>query len=789
MNNPNPQIPFETQNPNPHSPDQEQQQEEEAAPPIAHKDPQFPKTLTLSYQDPKIDNLPDPGAANPNPNQRPEDGDTVMQDLTHDENAEEKEPEALANLATVTSTVSRRVTKRKKLVSRRRNAQEKQLRKKLKVVVETLKPIPFVPSKALDFESHKTLLQRLGLWDFVHIEFDTVIREDLVAQLIASYGQSTRCSYVNGCRINVNRADLARSLKLPVKLPVKKATVSAAAVESVVSAESIVFIEQLVFNWMLLHDDMYVLTDDVLAYLKVIKEGHFEKVDWAGLIWNMLEKELKEEKLVNCYYASHLQQLIKTQHRELLEEAPKMEEEVEAEVKGEGEEAEVKVEGEEVGVKDEEEEEEEEEDDVGEELDGSGDVNMGGVDESRVHELEENKIELSLGQDNVERLELGKEQVGEDQIMDFDPAQEEHGMWLLHQKNSAREPFLHPCHTSDVNFMDSGVMKEDGGEEGQDQEEGEEQEEEEDAEEDQHDGGFHFSSRYIPMEGMPSGTGSLIQAMESGQLNFGSGVDLRDNHVGNFLSSRDDGQMIAGSSPFVNGHKRDVGGDYHSPRYSLNGSSRRLRSDSPWNSEPVDMDMCMENMQNCMEKVRMLYAAKEQAYIESTNNQQVLVNEIQRRDNMLENLHKVKMDDSHKIYRLEKELYMMTNLVDGYRKALKETQKAFTEYRARSSQADEPLYKDVPGSGGLVLSVKEFEKERLRKEEEERVKMREYEKKFRDIEEAWISKLEGHLSSVQSLGNRLVAIGEQVKHLKEVVASKVADSPRFAPTSEGQTAY
>ncbi|CAL0328933.1 unnamed protein product [Lupinus luteus] len=786
MSNPNPQIHVETQNPNPKSPNQEEQ--EAAAPPTPHVDPQFPKTLTLPDHDPQIDYLPDPDATNPNPNHRLEDVDTIMQDLTQDQNAEEKGPEALANFATVTSTASRRGPKRKKLVSRRRNAQEKQLRQKLKVVVETLNPIPFVPSKALDFESHKTLMQRLGLWDFVHIEFDTVIREDLVAQLIASYGPSTRCSYVNGCRINVNRADLARALKLPVKLPVKKATVSAANVESVVLGESIVFIEQLVFNWMLLHDDMYVMTDDVLAYLKVIKEGHFEKVDWAGLIWNMLEKELKEEKLVNCYYASHLQHLIKTQRGELLEEAPKMEEEGEAEVKGEGEEAEVKGEGEEVGVKDEEEEEEEEEDDVGEELDGSGDVNMGGVDESQVHELVENKIELSLGQDNAERLEVGKEQVGGDQIMDFEPAEEEHGIWFLHQKNSAKEPFLHPCHTSDVNVMQSGEMKEDGGEEGQDQEEGEEHEDEEDAEEDQHEGRFHFSPRYIPTEGMPSGTGSLIQTMEAGQLNFGSGVDLHDNHVGNFLSSRDDGQMIAGSSLFGNGHKRDIGGDYHSPRYSLNGSSKRLRSDSPWNAEPVDMDMCMENMQNSMEKARMLYAAKEQAYIEATNNQQVLVNEIQRRDNMLENLHKVKMDDSHKIYRLEKELYMMTNLVDGYRKALKETQKAFAEYRALCPQADEPLYKDVPGSGGLVLSVKEFEKERLRKEEEERAKMRDYEKKFRDIEEAWISKLEGHLSRVQSLGNSLVAIGDQVKHLKEVVASKVADSPGLAPTSEEPTA-
>ncbi|CAL0333837.1 unnamed protein product [Lupinus luteus] len=761
MSNANPQILDETQIPNPKF--TVQQHEEEADQPIPHPDFQSPKTLTLLDQDPQDGSLHDPDVADPNPNQHTKCEDTVIQDLTHAVNVEEAELEASDGVAVVSSAVSRRVPKRKKLGSKRRNAQERQLRKKLKVLVETLKPISFVPSKALDFESHKMLLQHLGLWDFVHIEFDTAIRDDLVAQLIASYAQSTRCSYVNGCRINVSRADLARSLKLPVKLPLKN---TAAFVESIELAESIAFVKELVYTWMLLHDDMYVMTDDILAYLTVIKEGHFEKVDWAGLIWNMLEKELKEEKLVNCYYAAHLQQLIKTQHGELLEEVPLVVVVVEEESQGKGE-------GEEVGVKDEEEEDEEEDDDVKDEVDGSGDVKMGGV-----HEVEENKIQLSLGQDNFERAELEKEQVGVNQIIDFEPAKEEHGKWLLDQKNNVGEPFLLPCHTSNVKVMDCGEMKVDEGEEGQEQDE-------ENAEEDQHEGRFHRSPKCIP--GMPSG--SHLQAMDAVQMPFGSGIDLCDNHVGDFVSSRDNGHLIAGSSLFGNDHNRDIGMDNHNSHHSLNSSNKRLRSDSPWNSKPVDMEMCFENMEHLMGKARMLYAAKEQACIESTNNQQVLLNELQMRDNMIGHLHKVRMDDSHKILRLEKELYMMTSLVEGYRKALKETQKSFTEYRASSSQVDETLYKDVPGSSGLVLSVKEFEKERLRKEEEEKMMMRDYEKKYRDIEEAWISKLEGHLSSVQSLGNRLLVIGDKVKHLNEVIAKrKVANSPGCAPTSEGQTA-
>ncbi|KAK7257380.1 hypothetical protein RIF29_31319 [Crotalaria pallida] len=806
MSNPNSQIPDETQNPNPQP---EAEAEEEAAPPTPHPNPQSPKTLTLSDQNPQIQNqnLPDPDAANPN--QDPKDGDTVMQDLTPPQSTDEPEPEDAPPLAVapISSAPPRRVgSKRKKLGSRRRNAQEKQLRKKLKVLVETLKPIPFVPQKALDFESHKPLLQRLGLWDFVHVEFDAVIRGDLVAQLIASYAQSGRCSYVNDIRVPVSRADLGRALKLP-KFPVKKTTAAAAAAtavagagaeEAVVSAdltESIAFIEDLVFNWMLLHDDMFVMPDDVMAYIKVIREGNFEKVDWVSLIWNMVERELKADTLVNCYYASHLQQLIKMKLG-VLEEAPKAEEEAEAEteVKGEGEEAEVKGEGEEVGVKDEEEEEEEEDDDVREEVDGSGDV----MKTVGVHEPEEPNVELSLGQDNLERVEVQKkqgeeeEQVGGDQIMDFDPVkEEEHNMWLLDQKNNAGEHFLRQCNTSVVKAMDCGEMKEDEGEEGQEHEE--EEEEEDAAEQDQHDGGFHISPKCIPMEGMPSGTGSLIHSMDAGQLPFGSGIDLRDNHVGDFLSARDDDHMIPGSSLFGNGHKRDIGLDNQNPHHSLNGSNKRLRSDSPWNSKPVDFEMCWENMHHWMGKARLAYAAKEEACEESTRHQQLLLNELQKRDGVLDLVQKARVDECHRkqmeVYRLEKELFMMSSLVEGYRKALKETQKAFDEYRARFPQADEPLYRDVPGSGGLVLTAKEIEKERLRKEEEEKMKMREYEKKFRDIERAWFDKLEGYVSKIQSLDVMLLAIGDQVKDLNEVIAKrKVSDSSGCAKASEEQTA-
>ncbi|XP_004505520.1 uncharacterized protein [Cicer arietinum] len=744
---------------------------EEQPPPSPHvADPHSSETL----ENPQIQNISNPDSNNPNQTQ-----DILMED----QNADQPEPAAPAT--------ARRAPKRKKLGPKRTAAQKRKFCEKFQVLIETLKPIPFIPAKALDFESHRSLLQRLGLWNFVHIEFDSAIRTDLLAQLFASYSPSARCSYVNDVKIMVNRAELGRSLMLPKKN-------SAAAVPTVavdeVDAEDIAFVNELVSNWMLLYDDdTFIMSKDVMQQFNLIKEGNFEKVDWAGMIWSMLEKELKASQLVDCYYASHLQHLIKSQHKELLGDT-----QVE-EVEGEGEEGGVKDEEEEGEVKDEEEEEEGVV--AGDEVDGSGDLRMGEVEESRVHELEERNIELSLGQDNVESLSVEKEQVVGEQMMDFEQSkEEEQGMWLLDHKSCVGEPSLRPCHNSDMKCMDYGQVKEDEGEEDeQEQEEQEEEEEDEDAEEDEHEGGFHLSPKF-PLEGMPSGNGSPIQAMETVQMPFTSGIDLHDNSVGDFLSGRDDPQMISGSSLFGNGHKRDIDHDNHNPHHTLNGSNKRLRSDSPWNSKPVDFEVCMEQMEHWMEKARIMYASKDQAVEESSMNQQLLLNELQRRDNAIEHLHKAKMEETQKrqmeVYRLEKELYMMQSLVEGYRKALKETQKAFAEYRARCPQADEPLYKDVPGSGGLVLSVMELEKERLKKEEEERIKLRDFVRDFerncKDIEEEWMGQmgiLKEHLSRVESLGNKLQAVDDKVKHLKEVNAKcKISDPLDCAPVSEAEAA-
>ncbi|BFG40937.1 hypothetical protein CerSpe_272110 [Prunus speciosa] len=690
-------------------------------------------------------------------------------------------------------------TKRKKLGQKRRAAVAgKKSEQKLQIQKESLNPIPFVPVKSLDFEKHEKLLKWLNLWDFVHIDFDRTIRVDLLAELISHFNPNMRGSYVNGVKIMVNRADLARALKLPVK---KSAVADGAEEPPAASEESIAFIEEFVSNWVLLHEDTWMMPSEVLNWTKAIKEGHFGKVDWAGLIWFMVEKELAQApKLGDCYYASHLQCLIKSQREELLmvkAQEPTVHVDVDLDL-----DADVDVD---VDAKEEEEEDEE---------DGNGDVKMGGENGVKGFGLEEKNIELCLGQesvdradvgqDNVERTDVGqdnlekddvgrdnverddvgqenlefsveKEHVGVEDAMNFEECKvEEHGQWLLDGKSNVSEPCLQRCNNlGEVKSLGFGEEGQKGMEVGGVEEEGNEEEEE--GEEEEEEGGFHLSLKGMPLEGLPSG--SLIQAMEAAQIPLSSGMSMRDHFSGEFVSSRDDSRMLPGSSSlFGSGLKRELIHENANSHHPLNGN-KRLRIDGPWDGKlSGEFETCMEQMQHWMEKARMVYVEKEQACEESTVHQQMLMDGLQQRDDMIDHLHKAKAEEHQKreveVYRLERELYVMGNLLDGYRKALKETQKAFAEYRARCPQADEPLYRDVPGSGGLVLSTMELEKQRLKKEEEERMNRQLIEKKIRDFEAGWISNFEAHHKNVELLSNRLLDVENEVKLLHERLAKQ-----------------
>ncbi|KAM1512746.1 hypothetical protein ACFX1Z_024273 [Malus domestica] len=787
------------------------EEEEEEAPQQDNPNSEPPqsqsKTLTLEpHQDQEIQLNP-PLQSEPNP--KPKSDDIPA-----------RSPRGTTTTTTTTITFFRRGTKQNKSGSKRkaassgnRKAQQK-AQQKLQTQRETLNPIPFVPSKHLDFEKHEKLLKWLNLWDFVHIEFDRNLRVDLLAQLISNFNPNLRGSYVNGSKVMVNRADLARALKLPSKQVKKGGAVALpdGAEEppaEAASEESIAFIEELVSNWVLLHEDTWMMPSEVLNWTKAIKEGQFVKVDWAGLIWFMVEKELVQApKLGDCYYASHLQCLIKSQREDLFmvkeQETPLVDvDAVDVDA--------VDVDAVDVDAKEEEEEEEE---------DGGMDVKMVGEDDLQGPSgLEEHNIELCLGQDNVDtddlkqeqdnvektdvrqeldivdvadvrqdnvdRTDVGqenlekagveKEQVGVEDVMGFEECKvEEPGHWLLDGKSSANEPFLQRCNLGVVNLSCGEEGKKDmefverideGNEE-------EEEEEEDEDEEEQEEGGFHLSLKDMPLEG--------FHAMEAAHNPLSSDMSMRDQFAGEFLSSRDDSRMLPGSSSFFGngGLKREfVHENANSSHHPLNGN-KRLRMGGPWDGKVSggEFDTCLEQVQHWIEKAKMVYAEKEQVCEQSMVGQQMLLDELHQREEVIGHLQKAKAEEQQKskmeMYRLEHELYVMGNLLDGYRKALKETQKAFAEYRARCPQADEPLYRDVPGSGGLVLSTMELEKQRLKKEEEERMTRLLLEKQIKDFEAGWISKFEAHPKSVELLSNRLQDAESEVKVLIERLAKR-----------------
>ncbi|CAM8900690.1 unnamed protein product [Rhodiola kirilowii] len=301
------------------------------------EEPQFPKTLTL---DPQITQNP-PGENNP--------AAFGVQEEDLEEAREEPEAQLDMSLASPTRAVTDThvVVRLRATWSRRRQKRKRVNRKqlvamqqKLQVLTAKLNLIPFVPNRTLDFPSHENLLRRLGLWDFVHVELDSSnLRVDLIAQLVVNYKRlgTGRVSEVNGVRIKLSRADLGRALKLP---PVKKDNSSVVVVidedAELVSEVSIRFVEELMSNWMLMHgQDPWILPDEVMHWIEVIRRGHPDKVEWASLMWFMVEKELSQGlRLVDCYYASHLQHLIKHQNASLFLVEHAREEEEEEECAG-----------------------------------------------------------------------------------------------------------------------------------------------------------------------------------------------------------------------------------------------------------------------------------------------------------------------------------------------------------------------------------------------------------------------------------------------------------------------
>ncbi|KAK4786724.1 hypothetical protein SAY86_010557 [Trapa natans] len=674
--------------------------------------------------------------------------------------------------------------------------------------LKIFKPIPFCPAKTLDFMDHEDLLRRLGLWDFVHVSFDRTLRADLIVQLLSTFQKKDRCGYVNGVRILVNRADLARALKLPQRKKDKASSEQDLSVENTESVRSIEFLFEFVSNWVLLQDDMFIMPDNVMSWYEAIKQGKFESLDWPEMMWFMVEKELMQGScLKNCYYASHLQCLIRYQREEFFREEIYVKDEDEDEdvkmVNLEDQSLELSLGHEVIDCADFEEKEGAlivELADRG--MESSGAEKMGEVDDSGVGpELDRDVIEEEEedNADDVVREEAedvepedeefgAKEQDGITDVMemDNDEAEEHRGELFLDMHNESGGLLLRQCSFKvagdvDVGYdidkpvedgeeepeMEDQEVKDEGEEEDEDEEE-EEGEEEEDEQEVEL-GGFHMSENLTDLEGLSSA--NLIQLMDNGQVPYSSGLHIRGYSCGEFLASSSRAETHHGQgmpSGLGNPNKRQMD---HTNGLPLNsGVDKRMRT------EPLDFDMCREYALSWIQNMGRAYAAKEQTWAASEMNQQMLLNELQQRDHVIEHLQKVRVEDQQKVqqdvYRLERELHMMERLLEGYRMALKESNRAFADYRAKCPQLDETIYRDVPGSGGLVLSVTELEKQRLKKEEEERIKVLIIKERIQVFEVMWSQRFEAHLEGVDALASRLLKIEGEIKSIKDLAGKQ-----------------
>ncbi|XP_073152784.1 uncharacterized protein [Henckelia pumila] len=633
--------------------------------------------------------------------------------------------------------------------------------------LETLKvnfnPIPFIPVKILDFSKREKLLRKLGLWDFVHIDFDRNIRADLIGQLVVTYEPKCRCAHIDNFRIHFNRCNYADAFKLPRSPTARKQRGIGVEEAEVLDAEdvsedSIGFILEFVSDWVLLHEDAWMTPSEVTNWLKLIKEGRPDMVDWAGLIKFMVENELRQGvQLRDCYYASHIQYLLKCQRESLftMEEdlvAEKLE--VEAETKAE-------------------------EKEINEEHVMAGNAMVDDEGEKSCV-VEAPSIELTLGQDgekednmqDVEMADVEKCKVdddGGDDVNDHDDDEvreeldKEQGEWLLHGKNNLGEHFLQPCRVKDGQGF--GNLDNEAGQSFANLEDGKDDE----VEETEADGSDQIYDTFPAVNGLDGEglTGNFLQAMEANQVAFNSQERLHDPSSVN--TRDDDMQCMDPSASFFNpSGKRVIEHDNGIDHHSLNDSNKRLRINESWNHKPRDFKACMEQIQQLAATSTVFFEEREQALEQGNMNQQILLNELQKRDSLIEHLHKSRMEEMQKkdglIYRLERELYLVENVMNGYRKALKETQSAFAEYRLRAQLTEEPTYKDA-GPGGLMLSTTEIEKLRQKREEEYKMNCLLVEQKFKEAEENYMHEFDAYVDKINILDKKLTNVEADAKEL------------------------
>lgn len=546
---------------------------------------------------------------------------------------------------------------------------------KLQSLVSNFEPQNFVPPN-IGISRYERCLQLLGLWDFANLNFQSALRKNLLAQLIAYYDREKRRSSLNGVRIQVSRADLARAMHIPVKktpyLELKEEDREVLEDPNMKSG-----LQTFLLSWVVLVGDIGIIPDDAQSASKMIENGEANKVDWAGLLWKMVEKEITDApKMGVCLYASHLQHLIMHQKPFML---------AEEEVFVPNKEAECTEVTEVAGIVD-------------------GLVKEGDSrNAQKIQEEEKKHVDMNFG--------LG--------LSGCDENAKEEGRqqnWFLNTQNVDGENLLRPCSSQNMEIdMDANI----------------EQHEEENHVTHTDD----FTSRFaessvdlmqcVDVNNIPF-CPSIQQALDPSSTGFvgtSSSIEQpKDMNAHYFLSN---------SSAFGNLGKRtgsrfdNEEEDDDDNNDSFEHVVRAKRSRSDFDHAPQrSIHSIADDVNHFIEEIKMCSNDKDREIMNCQMHMEYLNQVVQQKSESIEILERNLLEEQQRVEMVENqflhERMALSHMVVAYQKAIKHTRQKFTEYRRQYPQSVEPLYKDIPGSGGVVLTVREFERQRLEKSESER---------------------------------------------------------------------
>ncbi|XP_020577259.1 uncharacterized protein LOC110022576 [Phalaenopsis equestris] len=581
------------------------------------------------------------------------------------------------------SPIAKKGTDRRKKISL--SAKQRKLAEgRLVLLNKNFRPIPFSPAKTLDFSAHEQLFRELGLWDFAHLQFDEEVRPDLLADLIAYYDSSNHRSYVRNTRISVTRVHLARAVGLPTKKEKRDAFDGRDRVQELVSVDGATKALLDFISSYMLFDEMCILPEEIIQATKLVKEGVPYKVDWAAIMWVLVEKELSEghESGTFCY-ASHLQQLIKHQRPQLFLKEPEPVFAV-----AEPEEVEdISVADEAVNMA---------EDDV-----NAAEVHLteeeGDADIRKMRSLQDMMNVASEGHDCEFGLTLG-----DDVMDDFDDCKmNAESEWLEGEKNEGFKQCLRRCNSKASENLEFENLAEMGEEKNI-----------------QERSTAAVSVKVSNFERLNSS--DLMQELSNVGIPYAAQVNTLNPSYKNIIM--DSG--LGGSNCFGYSERRQIDeiGDEERDQFDHKCRQKRLRAYEPWGNLPFSFDDCMNMIQVGAKKAKALYSEKYQELSKMEDHIQYLNHLVHEKELAIRSLKELEEQRNWQmdVQQYERELCLVTQLMLGYKTALKETRGRFADYRKQHPCDVDPLYKDVPGTGGLVLSAREFEKVQLVKEEEKR---------------------------------------------------------------------